>query len=176
VRRHRQEGLSSRRSYHRPPRQHLEAAGAPLFHYTVGDRLQSILAAREIRPATELVPDEERPAVWLTQSGRWEPTCNKGWVDKSGRRRSLDMLETHRLAGGLWRIEVGPERISIATVDDFTRLSGIRKREWRALVKVAKRVGSDVSLWRISFEPVPVEAWMAIERWVQQGDAWERVP
>ncbi len=141
-----------------------------LFHYTVGVHLADIRQDRVICPATAHVPEGEKPVVWLTYGDQWERTCNKA-VMEGGRRRAMTMEETHEHGGGLWRIEVDPE-LEVYDMQDFRRLSGINRRMWKALVALAKRDGSDVSLWRVSFQPVTIDRWRALECWNSAADEW----
>ena len=48
-----------------------------VWHYTVGQRLRSILDTQEISLATKGVPQGEKSVVWLTTSPQWESTANK---------------------------------------------------------------------------------------------------
>jgi hypothetical protein len=67
----------------------------------------------------------------------------------------------------LIRIEVMPEAAPFKWAD-HVRLSGISRQMARALERVARRDGSDPSDWRVSYEPVPIEQWTAVEMWHEE--------
>ncbi len=143
-----------------------------LFHYTVGTRLSDILCDGEIRPATAGVPDGERPAVWLTYFPDWEPTATKahliGGVRVPGTRES-----NAHMGGFLARIEVDPAGAPVEW-SDFVRLSGIAPKVAAAIVGTAAAQGSCAGDWRMNFDPIRSERWVAIEIWT--GLAWESLP
>ena len=43
--------------------------------------------------------------------------------------------------------------------------SGVPREFAEKLNEIAERNGSDVSLWRASFEPIEKDKWITIERW-----------
>src|SRR5918912_908845 len=81
----------------------------PLYHYTVGQYLPAIIESEEIRPATALIANGEKPAVWFSTNPVWEQTCNKLWQDSTGRIRGLNNRQTMEKCGGLVRIQIAPE-------------------------------------------------------------------
>ena len=141
-----------------------------VFHYTIGDYLPAICHAGEIRQATAWVPGSERPVVWCTTRDDWEPTANKGGVDEHGRYRGLTREETEIHGGGLVRIEVDPEAVPVRW-HDFVIHSGVKRNIAKALERSARKQGSNVRDWRCSFDPIPLDNWVGVERW--NGSEWE---
>lgn len=70
-----------------------------LWHYTIGQRIDSIIEDGMIKLATAFVPQNERPVVWCSFSPKWEETANKTYV-KLGREYFPDTTEMERIGGG----------------------------------------------------------------------------
>jgi len=139
------------------------------WHYTIGDRLEGILVAGELRPATAGVPAGEKPCVWFSVNQDWEPTANKLGKDGFGVLQALTKEETHELGGGLVRIGVSP---STAPHDwrAYKRLSCVTRDEAKGLYDSAIARGSRPGDWFVSFSAVPRSQWLAIEVW--DGAKW----
>ena len=78
------------------------------------------------------------------------------------------MAEAHR-DEGLARIEVSKDAAP-HNWNHFVAISGIKEREARRLVTVAKEGGASPSEWRVGFEPVPRDKWLSVEVW--DGEEW----
>jgi len=143
-----------------------------IWHYTVGVNMRSILRDRVIRPATTKVPANERPAVWFSTNAVWEPTANKMWKDIRGKIRLLTKEETAIRGKGLYRIEVSQEAAPYGP-EEFHKLSGVSEAMWDGLCRSAPMMGSHVGQWRVSFAPVTLERWIAIERY--ERDGWRKL-
>jgi hypothetical protein len=143
------------------------------WHYTVGERLESILRDRVIKPAAPLVSAAEKPVVWFSSNQDWEETVNKGAVDPFGSFTAGTKESTHRPVGWLVRIGVSP---SDAPHDwnAFKRLSGISNRTAQGLYEAAKKTGARPGQWFFSFGPVPEEKWVAVEYY--NGTEWQPHP
>jgi len=139
-----------------------------IWHYTIGNHLPSIIADGEIKLATAFVW-EGRPVVWFSTNPSWEQTANKGFFNNDGTFKALSKRQTESLGGGLVRIEVCPEAAPYSW-NDFLRMSDTPRKIAKALAKRAQQVGSAASLWRVSFEAVTRDKWLAIE--VLQEDQW----
>jgi hypothetical protein len=63
---------------------------------------------------------------------------------------------------------------SLHSWDRYKDLSGITAKEARRLYQIAIDQGARPGEWYASFEPVPLERWVAIEFWDGQG--WHNVP
>ncbi len=129
-----------------------------LYHYTRGFFVPPILLTRQIQPRRVTKGPHERPSAWLSTSSECEPTS----------RRKLPCQE---LDGGYWRIKLKPSRsltVQIGTWEDWCSESGVGSERARKMAE-----GYDVSKWRFSFQPIPLDLWSAVEK---QGDSgWQGV-
>jgi hypothetical protein len=132
-----------------------------IFHYTTRDRLLLIEEAGAINPSTAGMEPGERPAVWLTKRDTWEATATK-LITEGGRLRPATMDEM--LAAGLARIEVRPS-ITFHNWSKFVKKSGVSSEMAKALRDQARRQGSNVNDWLVSFSPISSDRWIAVERW-----------
>lgn len=148
----------------------MKEKNARIFHYTIGERLASIMK-NGIRLATAYVPVEVRPVVWFSTAPVWETTANKGaMID--GEYRTLTRDETRALGGGLVRVEVAPE-VAPYKWKDYCTLSGDTEESLKGLKRTARHQGSDPRNWRVSFEPVPTDRFLAVEVW--ENSRWQSV-
>jgi hypothetical protein len=138
-----------------------------IFHYTLVDRLDQIIASGEIRTATAFVPRGERPVVWFSTHPIWEPTADKLKI------LSPDLV---RLATDAEMDNIGRARIEVAQHTapyewgDFRRQTFASKETASQLAQSARAQGSSASAFRFSLKPVPANAWLAIELW--NGAGW----
>jgi hypothetical protein len=147
--------------------------GKRLFHYTTRDRLAHILADGIIKQATDCLQPRVKPAAWCSYNQLWEETANKGWMQPSGHRVSLNKQQTHELCGGLARIEVDPDAVPYDWAA-YKILSGWESHLLRGLADIGVAMGMATSDWRCSFKPIPSEKWRAIELW--DGEQWRAAP
>ena len=146
-----------------------------VFHYTIGTYLPQIIRSGEIKLATTLVREGEKPAAWFSTNPVWEQTANKMLFDKdTGKLVNLDKEETALWGNGLVRIEIVPEAAPY-TWWNYKRLSRAKKKILRGLYEVAMKDGADPKEWRVSFEPVRAEFWLSIERWSAEKSEWKRI-
>ena len=145
-----------------------------LWHYTVVERLRKILAQGQLCPQTAGVPKGEKPAVWFTRRGDWEPTANLMVRGDDGRLARLNQDQTFVLGGGLARIGVAP---ATAPHDwkTFKKLSGISPQRARTMYEAAVGQGSRVGDWLATFEPVPQALWLSVETWDDNQRTWVRM-
>lgn len=142
-----------------------------VFHYTVSEYYNRIAHDGFIRPATEGVPAGERPAVWFSVHPVWEPTATKAIrYRETGEfhRATWEEMQVH----GPARIEVAPETAPHRW-KDYVRLSSASPATCRGLELAAREWGANALHWRVSFEPVPAEKWLAVELW--SGTTWKSV-
>jgi hypothetical protein len=131
--------------------------------------LTKIMADRLIKPATLYVPEGEKPVVWFSSNQLWEQTANKGYLDGLGQHHPCTtMQETYKL-DGCARLGVARE-VAPYSWNDFKRLSGVSPRMAKGLYRAALKCGARSGEWFVSFEPVPVERWLAIEAF--DGSSW----
>ena len=133
------------------------------FHYTVGTRISAILEDGAIKLATAFVPAGVKAVVWLTVSPNFEPTARKPLVGYDGRLLRLQSAEEMAEAEGVYRIAVDADRFPM-TWRDYRRHSGDSKKMLHHLEVEAARQGSNVSAWRVSFDPIREADWLRIER------------
>jgi hypothetical protein len=137
------------------------------FHYTIRAYLPSIL--REgIRVATAMLSPGVAPAVWFSRTPFWENTANKG-IMRLGKCVDLDREGTARHGGGLVRIEVGPH-VARYSWDDYCAMSGESRKMLAGLKRVSKGCRSDPCDWRVSFDPVPISSFLAVEELVDDKE------
>ena len=135
------------------------------------EHYKAIVKDGVIRPATEGVPPDERPAVWFSIHPTWEPTATKALKDrKTGQAHRASWKEMQQLEPV--RIEVGPDAAPHGW-DDYLRLSGASVVTTRGLERAARRWGANALQWRVSFDPVPTQQWLEVEQWSEKG--WEPI-
>jgi len=140
-----------------------------IFHYTVRDRLDSILK-EGIRVATANVPPGVTPVVWLSVDPFWSQTANKAMM-RNGVPVALDRIGTKENGGGLLRIEV-PEAVAPYTWNDYKRMAN--DPACADLAKTARIAGENPRDWRVSFEPIPPRSFLAVEM-MNERDQWAQI-
>jgi hypothetical protein len=138
-----------------------------IWHYTIQDRLEGIVADGRIKREIRLNRNE-RKVVWFSSNQNYEMTACKGTLE-NGVRRTLTFMEMTTL--GLVRIGVEP---STAPVNwkQFQRESGIYRPYARGLEKSGRKVGANPNEWFVSFDEVTADKFVRIEsyvvgRWVE---------
>ena len=101
----------------------------------------------------------------------WEPTATKALRDRETGQVHRATWEEMQQYGPV-RIEVGPETAPHRW-KDYLRLSGVSAATARGLERAAKGWGANARHWRVSFDPVPLAKWLAVEQW--SGAAWEPI-
>lgn len=132
-------------------------------HYTYGYVLRQIVQAGVLNPSRAYLQNGEGEAVWFSNRADWEPLLNFCLRDPHTGviSRWLTRWDSAVVGRGLARIDVAPEtspytyadflasdRVSAAYRDTHARLTGHRPHRL---------------LWRLSYEPVPRDKWIAIE-------------
>jgi hypothetical protein len=140
-----------------------------LFHYTIGRHLPDIIASETILLADQCAREGTRPAAWFSLHQDWEETANKGTLP-NGRGR-LDRAGTLRHGRGLARIEVDPEAAP-HNWGRFCALAGVSASHAKELAATGRKWGANPRDWRVSFDAVTSEHWLAIE--VNHGAGWVR--
>jgi hypothetical protein len=133
-----------------------------IWHYTIQDRFEGILADGRIKRARVHLDRDERMAVWFSSNQHYEMTARKGtW--ESGVNRTLTFIEMTTL--GLVRIGVEP---STAPFDwrEFTKRSGISRPFARRLEKAGRMFGANPNEWFVSFDEVTVDKFVRVESYV----------
>jgi hypothetical protein len=140
------------------------------YHYTIAVFLAPILREGQINPSPGALP-EQRPTVWATRKSDWEGTANKA-VRMDGKRTEMTKDETEFVGRGLYRIEINPRALPLDWAS-WVPASGIDDDYARHLRAEAERRGSNVSDWRMSFDPIPTSEWLSIEKY--ENGRWQPV-
>lgn len=121
----------------------------PLYHYTRPECLPSILV-KGLRLSRAGHFPGERPCVWFTADAGQEPSA----VSSAARVEVEPRAAPHDWAG--WR-----------------KCGGCAPEVADVLGAVAEKLGSDVSLWRVTFRPVKEGHFVGMD--VRHLGAWVRV-
>ncbi len=132
----------------------------PLFHYCPGVYVPDILTHGQLLPSAAGAQVEERPTLWFTSRPTYEPTAVKMVVD--GRFLRLLTLQEMAEGYGLARFVV-PEEVAPLTWNDWVNEIGVPRHEAEVMAQYAETLGSDDSLYRATFEAVPVSDCIAVE-------------
>ena len=143
------------------------------WHYTIGKWFQDIARDGFIKPATELICEQERPVVWFSTNPEWEATVNKVWRNGNGTLIPLTKDQTAELGGGLVRIAVRRETAPV-TWAVFKRESGIDPKKAKELERTALVRFADPREWRCSWVAIPSDKWIAVETW--KDGRWTALP
>ena len=139
---------------------------ARFWHYTKGCHLPQILESEVIRVADILLDPRERPVVWFSPHPLWEPTVTSLWAD-------LPIEEIAVRAGGLVRIEVRAEAAPVSW-RSWRKHSGVSWKTATRLGDTARKQGANPNGWRVSYQPVTSEMWLAVETW--NNGVWQPLP
>lgn len=142
-----------------------------LWHYTIWTgHAELILESGVIRPATELLEEEEKPAVWFSHNEVWERSAAKTPLRNFGGKLKYPSQETeHRDGGGLWRFGVDDETAPHGW-GSFLKLSGATNRTRQRIEDAARDARSNVHRLRCTFDEVPRAKWVTVEKW--DGQRW----
>src|SRR5262245_32626660 len=140
-----------------------------LWHYTHGFRLRGILRDGMIKLATEGAPADGKFAVWFSSNQQWEESANQRTNNYHGTPGRGTKETTHHFGGGLARVGVRPETAP-HDWNAFKELSGVPARLAKGMHLAGIGAGADPGEWFASFEAVPREKWVAVERW--DGKRW----
>jgi hypothetical protein len=165
-----------------------------VWHYTTGNALPAIVRSGKLRPSTR--PGEPR-IVWCSTRQDFEPAVCKFMERRTGLADAIRLIlppqttedvarlwrivaayghvetpaEMEKRGRGLYRVGVAPET---APYDwpAIVRLSGISEFEAYCvdLTDYMRANGTDRADWRGSFEPIPADLWLAVEKW--DGHRW----
>jgi len=133
-----------------------------VYHYTTGDRFQSIANAGEIIPATYGVLPPEKPAVWLSTAEEWEHTATKG-IMRDGEQHQASLAEMAELCGCLVRLEIDPSKVKLIMPLNLRKSLKIDRQLFEGLIASAEDQGADPMEWRAVIGSIPVSAIVNIE-------------
>lgn len=145
----------------------------PLYHYTIGDRTESILECGYIDMATAFIEKNERPAAWLSSHPDWDETANKMLLKPDGTLASCDKEDTRKIGGGLFRFRISRGELEIHDWQGYRRLSGVSDLIAVSQEIVTREKGMDTSEHYCVFGHIGHEHWEAIEYW--DGSVWQEL-
>jgi hypothetical protein len=143
------------------------SATSLLWHYTIGQNFQFIVADKAIKPSALYSGTKDWPVVWFSRNQVWESAVSKGMETPEGTWQQLTNEELNKMGGGLYRIGAARETTP-HNWDDFVRLSGISHAIAAGLKRSAKDKGASHKDWFASFDPVDQAKWLAVEVWENQ--------
>lgn len=143
----------------------MNARDATRYHYTVGFWARLIIEEGVIRPTDLHVGPGEKPAVWFSTNPTWESSANKA------RNGEIGMTATARCGRGIYRFAVAPETAP-HNWETYVRASGVSPHGERQLRRGAKKMYSNHREYFVSFDPVPREKWVSIERFDFELSRW----
>lgn len=135
----------------------------PVFHYTTADRLESILAAGQINPATAGVMPPEIPAVWFSTAEKWEHTATKMMVRRSGKPERGTLAGMIAAGFTLARIQIDPARVTLIPAREIRDALHIPPHIHKVLVSTGKQAGANPAEWQAVAGAVPISAILSIE-------------
>lgn len=156
------------------------------YHYTKGVCLPKIIESGEIRLSTLNSFAKNEHAVWTSTNPVWEETVNKlhykdpkenylvchTWkFDPISSIEYLDREGTHRLYGGLVRIEVDPDSTPF-TFEQYLQISQIKKMDKMELVAGGYVLGADPDEWYVGYKPIQKDKWIRIEVFDWDSQEW----
>lgn len=138
-----------------------------VWHYTAGHKWPSIERMGVLLRAEGSLDKTERPAVWFSTHKVFEPTALKNVMNPQGIRFTIPLEVMEHYCDGLYRIGVDPVVTQVIDWITFRRVSGISRRTASHLVAKGRALGANPGDWWASFDTVPREKWVAVERRVQ---------
>jgi hypothetical protein len=149
-----------------------------VHHYTHLRHAANIVALGAITPSRtwyeqDMAADghsssipQERPIVWLSSDQYMEQTAIKEVID-NGRRRTMSMLEQHKVIGVV-RFSI-QNRPPVLNAKYLRQLANINRATWDRMLRGAARVGANPLQWFGVIGAVDRSLWTGIEIW---SDAW----
>ena len=139
-----------------------------VYHYCPASYVSRIVDAGVLRPSSAGGSTRERPTLWFTFRPTYEPTALKVYGRTRELTKQLSLHEQYKLLG-LARF-VAPADLAPLTWREWVRTSGVRGVEATRMVRAARRLGSDPSLYRATYDAVALGACVGVEVW--DGEGW----
>ena len=144
-----------------------------IWHYTDVRYLPLIFESKKIKLAKAFFPEGVKAAVWFSTNPVWEETANKMYRGPEVTSYYKGTKETTYILGaGLARIRIS-RKAAPYTWEDYKRMSGITRGLFEALEDAAREDGANPGEWRLNFEPVPIDKWLAVEVLNWDRQTWE---
>jgi hypothetical protein len=142
-----------------------------IYHYTTFDTFRQILEQKAILPdKTEPDNPTEIPTVTFSADQDWERTRYRIGKLANGQLMVMDKELLNHNCGGLIRIGVNPE---IAPMDwhEMKDKTGLSRQATKGIYDFAIFVGARTRDWYATFEPVPEEQWITVQKWTAE-ETW----
>ena len=143
-----------------------------VYHYTTGQKIVEIIRDGAIKVSGSMPMPGEKPVCSFSTRDVWEPTANKYGVTQ-GTWGGLTQVETEQQYDGLDRIVVSAEHAPL-TWRKWQQTSGVQSWFAKGMDLAALKMGSNVAYYRMSYESVTADKWLAIERYMD--GAWLLLP
>ena len=138
------------------------------WHYTTGENFIKIVTDGYLNPKATVTLRGERPIVWFSLAGHWEPTAQKAL--NTGALQG--MMGTCDRGGGLLRF--GVPYASLIPWPKLGRRAGMDPAQIKALERVGAGQGAAPANWCGSLKRVPVRTcW--IDCFDPASNEWQRV-
>jgi len=128
------------------------------YHYTKGGHLETILNCGYLKLCRMGTCKNEKKAVNLTTSDEWEPT--------------VDCIVPVSTMGGAIRFVIG-DTINPISWAKYRWVGKISPEIYDKLNRSARKHGSDISKWFVTFNAIHRKHWLAVE--MLQDDKWVNV-
>ena len=147
------------------------AAAAPsLWHYTAGHKLSLIRESCALRPNGAKIAPNERPVVWFSADGMYEPTAIK-LVHMPGQAKlhRPSVAELHELVG-VFRFAIDRTDARLAAWPTIHRKARISTTGVANMLRAGIEIGAKPMNWFGALEEIPLadlrfEAWTG-KQWV----------
>jgi hypothetical protein len=139
-----------------------------LYHYTTLSRALQIVIDGQIKQATAGVPKDEKPVVWFSFRQDWEPTATPAFGPYGQKcNPSFDHLVEFETP---CRFEIDPATAPL-NWRQWRKESGVKSKMVKSLEAASLRMDSNVADYRMTFDPVPENKWLALE--IYLGGKWQ---
>lgn len=140
------------------------------WHYTTGQKFESIIDSQYLDPKKTITPKNERPILWFSLNQHFEPTAQKSKRSANGIILPLGMQGTYELGGGL--IRFGYPSAQLIEWEKLARKAGMSKAVIQALARVGLEQSANPKHWLGSFKKINIDH-CVIE--VFNGSEWETI-
>ena len=140
------------------------------WHYTTGTKFKQIVESGYLDPKKTATPANEKSILWFSKNQHFEPTAQKAIRLPTGQIKSLGMMGTYEMGGGL--IRFGYPVAKLTEYKKLCRQAGINMLDVFSLERVGVSQGAKPADWMGTLKKIDIEDCI-IE--VFNGDAWVNV-
>ena len=140
------------------------------WHYTTGTKFKQIVESGYLDPKKTATPVNEKSILWFSKNQHFEPTAQKAIRLPTGQIKSLGMMGTYEMGGGL--IRFGYPVAKLTEYKKLCRQAGINTLDVFSLERVGLSQGAKPTDWLGTLTKVAIDDCI-IE--VFNGDAWVNV-